>query len=409
MGSAETAMSVTLAELLERQTPVAWFEGVAIVQALCAVLVDLGDKASVPELRDIAIAPEGNLELLGAGPAGQPAVHRAGRVLTALVDQQHMPVPLRLLALAAVSPEPGYTSLRDLSTALEYFERPNRSEVVAGVCARAEQLPAAASGDRPAPLRVLEEPSPPPTVIPGRRKRRSVLAAGIAAGLLAAVASAWWLWDRPEGHWLRSGSHQVSRAVTAATDTVVSVAGGGLRAVKERLGTTTAEAAPPAPPAVSAPGAGRPQRRRAAALPSKPVGTTGRRPGQVVLSTLFAAAPRDPWQPAGLFLWADDLVVAVPMYGDSAVYTKSDPLVVPPELVRPRLPKLPPPGIRLEDLPRLELLVSISGEVESVKLMSPGAGVHPAMMLSAVKNWRFQPATRAGQPVRYRHVMWLTR
>jgi hypothetical protein len=37
-----------------------------------------------------------------------------------------------------------------------------------------------------------------------------------------------------------------------------------------------------------------------------------------------------------------------------------------------------------------------------VKLVSPGTGPRPAMMLSAVKAWRFQPATRGGQPVPYR-------
>jgi hypothetical protein len=123
----------------------------------------------------------------------------------------------------------------------------------------------------------------------------------------------------------------------------------------------------------------------------------------------MVAEPSDPWRVSALLPVTDPfLVIAEPFEQAPTIYTEADASVIPPELVRPRLPS-PARGVRLEDLPRLELLVSPTGEVESVKLMSAGAGVHPAMMLSAVKNWRFQPATLAGKPVRYRHTLWLTR
>jgi outer membrane biosynthesis protein TonB len=50
----------------------------------------------------------------------------------------------------------------------------------------------------------------------------------------------------------------------------------------------------------------------------------------------------------------------------------------------------------------VELLVSASGEVESVKLVSSGQATQPGMQLSAIKAWRYEPATLSGQPVRYR-------
>ena len=84
-------------------------------------------------------------------------------------------------------------------------------------------------------------------------------------------------------------------------------------------------------------------------------------------------------------------------------------MVVPPELVRPLAPKEPPPGARLEDFAEVEILVSATGEVERVKLLSPGTGSRPQMMLSAVKTWIFKPAMRGGQPVRYIHHMRLIR
>ena len=73
-----------------------------------------------------------------------------------------------------------------------------------------------------------------------------------------------------------------------------------------------------------------------------------------------------------------------------------------------RLPSAPSPGFRTGEPPEVEVVVSPAGEVESVKLLGQPTGVSPAMMLSAIKNWRFHPATRDGQPVRYRLVMRLT-
>lgn len=87
----------------------------------------------------------------------------------------------------------------------------------------------------------------------------------------------------------------------------------------------------------------------------------------------------------------------------TVVYSAADPQVVPPTLVSPRLPKAPPPGVRLEELPEVEFVISTTGDVESVKIVSAGTGAQPGMKLSAVKNWRFEPATRGGQAVRYRH------
>ena len=93
---------------------------------------------------------------------------------------------------------------------------------------------------------------------------------------------------------------------------------------------------------------------------------------------------------------------------DTTVYSNVDSEVVPPALVRLRLPVDPPKGMRSDALPEVEIVVSSSGEVESVKLVTEQAGVGPSMMLSAIKAWRFRPATRDGEPVRYRLRMRLT-
>jgi hypothetical protein len=101
-------------------------------------------------------------------------------------------------------------------------------------------------------------------------------------------------------------------------------------------------------------------------------------------------------------------VPADPALPDSKVDSAADAEVAPPALVRTRLPIEPSPGVRADELPEVEVVVSPAGEVESVKLLTPSAGVGAAMMLSAVKNWRFHPATRDGEPVRYRLLIRLT-
>ena len=265
---------------------------------------------------------------------------------------------------------------------------------MAGVYARYEQMPAPAPGVEVPPLPVLEESPKPSSAAPAWWRRRSVMAGGMAGlFLLIAIPLVWWLWDRPEGRWLREGTQHVSRAVTVATDAAVNAAGSGLRAVKERLGGTAAVAPPPEAVAAVPAARERTASRRPAPLRSKPV-TPLERPGVPPAPAIFLAQAPDPWQSAALLSLTDPfLVVAEPVEDDGPIYTAADTGVVPPELLRPRLPASPPPGVRLEDLPRLEILVSATGDVESVKLLSPGAGVYSAMMLSAVKNWRFQPAT----------------
>lgn len=93
---------------------------------------------------------------------------------------------------------------------------------------------------------------------------------------------------------------------------------------------------------------------------------------------------------------------------DTAVYSADSSDVTPPVPVRRMQPDTPPPGMRLQDLPLVEVLVSASGDVESVRLLSSSDTVFASGMVSVVKAWRFHPATRNGRPVRYRHRFNLT-
>ena len=50
----------------------------------------------------------------------------------------------------------------------------------------------------------------------------------------------------------------------------------------------------------------------------------------------------------------------------------------------------------------LELLITETGVVQRVKMLSPPARMPDIMLLSAAKNWKFQPALKDGRPVSYR-------
>ena len=66
------------------------------------------------------------------------------------------------------------------------------------------------------------------------------------------------------------------------------------------------------------------------------------------------------------------------------------------------------PDLTSEDVGLVEVVISETGEVERVKLISAPANVHESMLLSAIKAWHFVPAEKDGQAVRYRQVMPIT-
>jgi hypothetical protein len=88
------------------------------------------------------------------------------------------------------------------------------------------------------------------------------------------------------------------------------------------------------------------------------------------------------------------------------VYSSADTGVDPPVLSFPHL--LPPvvgPGGSGSIVNRMVVVVSAEGTVERVQLIEGPARMPDMMMLSGVKTWRFTPAFKDGEPVRYRTVI----
>jgi len=198
--------------------------------------------------------------------------------------------------------------------------------------------------------------------------------------VVVVVTTALWLWPPPDKQGASAGRDLATRPESAAVDKVAQAARGGILAVSRWLELAT-------------------DRPTAAAPASVDAGPTS--------ATSQKTAPRTA-RPTKLPRPPEATSRREPVTTDLTVYSAVDTEIVPPEFVRPQIPKDPPPGVRLEDLPMVELAVSATGEVKSVRLVTRPVRVLPAMMLSAVKHWRFRPALKDGHPVSYRLRLRLT-
>ena len=87
------------------------------------------------------------------------------------------------------------------------------------------------------------------------------------------------------------------------------------------------------------------------------------------------------------------------------LFDSNDVNVTPAVTIRLKLPTVADDAVWNENVGVVEAIVSASGDVEKVKLISPPESVHQAMILSAIKTWHFRPAERDGLPVRYRQLI----
>jgi len=92
---------------------------------------------------------------------------------------------------------------------------------------------------------------------------------------------------------------------------------------------------------------------------------------------------------------------ARPVGVDGRIYSQADEDVIPARLV-----KSPTSGPVFRNMAStvntMELIISKQGRVEEVKLTTPAKKMTDMLLLSGAKTWKFVPATKNGQPVRYR-------
>ena len=87
------------------------------------------------------------------------------------------------------------------------------------------------------------------------------------------------------------------------------------------------------------------------------------------------------------------------------VFSAEDPDVTPPVEIRRTMPVWTPPAptvARFEFRGTLEVVVDETGNVASAAIRKSTTPVYDAALLDAAKSWRYRPAIRNGEPVRYR-------
>ena len=109
--------------------------------------------------------------------------------------------------------------------------------------------------------------------------------------------------------------------------------------------------------------------------------------------------PDSPPEPAD----DDPLIVNRPSLADALmpIYSEEDNDVIPARLLTTQTSGPLFTGIR-PDMNTMELVISPAGRVETVRLMSQTKRMTDMLLLSGAKTWKFTPALRDGQPVRYK-------
>ena len=176
---------IRLDDLLARDVSVQWFEGVALVQALCRQLAPRsGADDMFPGVSQITFASDGTVTI--GGVAATRAVPEAGHLL-ARMRSDDAPVRLRLLVTQATAEDATSGSLHEFSESLAYFERPNPEAILSALHARAAVAPPARRQDAEIAEPVAERTPRASSREPRARKRRRPVVRAAAAILRLAV------------------------------------------------------------------------------------------------------------------------------------------------------------------------------------------------------------------------------
>ena len=366
-----------LDDILDRDIGIQWFEGIALVQAVCEQVLAHGRADAFPSAADIAVEADGSIAVLGHS-AG-PTVASAGRLLAGMIGDD-VPVRLRLAISEATATESPYRHLAAFSEALAYFERPERRALIAAVYARATAAPSRrVAGLKQAPVpEALPEGQKQQVRSPRRRPARALALGLLVAGTVVAA-----------GIWLAPRHPQMSVALSAL---VADIRPEQSLAPKEAVRVPSAQPQRPAKKVKL-----RAREERVTPNPAK----------------TYAASLLPDKRDAPPIMVFDEVLVVTASEPEEAtdvsgrdtrrVYSRDDGFVSAPRPVRPQLPPEPPFDPTVAPPTELELVIGETGLVENAKLTTRPRNVNEFMLVSAAKAWIFQPAELDGRPVTYRH------
>ena len=384
----------TVGDLLDIGLPLLWHEAVAVVQEVASHVSERG----IPALSNFLFNEDGTMTVDAAGAGRLPVVPVLGRLLQRLLPDD-APTALSAFARENSAEQPSHPTLDTFTAALGFFERPGRAAHLLGVASRLEQyIPPSTTEEELDRLRkkVVDGPAEPPKAAPAAR--RSIHPAYLAGGALAVlvVIAGVSLGARLPVGPVVSALSRLTSSPMLSSSTAAPVAA-----------QPTEEAAPgdvvngksesPAPHARAA------ERRKAVShrVPSPSVRNGVSPVGAVVTTSVTTLND---------FVSGDSSAtrVATPVESNrettarvdpARIYSSEDTGVTPAAFVRPQLPREPQPG---PTTGLFDLTVDETGNVVSVRLLSPTGRYHDRSLVSAAKAWRFRPALLEGRPVKYR-------
>ena len=441
--------SLRLDQILRREITITWLEGIAVMQTICR---DLPGKESpschFPLAMEVALTADGRVTPLRS-PSGTPGVVAAGRLLGELLQDGDVPVRLRLIQSESVASAPVFQTVKELSDALAYFERPDTPQLLQQLFARAAGIPdslnpsvdvvemddflpeeASTDGARASllsddderpdlkPRRLVQvdaagrppqDTMPPPHNRIQMRRNNLTIVAGLVG--LSVLASGAYLTYGREGA-IDPGAVEVDTAASSSTPAPAPTTGATVAPAPKRA-SGNAQAKPDARPRVdggieltdASSDFSRTKATSSAPHPSSPVAS-----GTDPAPSSSTVASIDPGTSLILPFIARETETErgpkVPPIVDESgelLYSRVNAEVRPPTAIRPHLPSEPPLDYAADHLMVLELVITGKGDVESVRLLTAPKTVNDFMIVSAAKAWLFAPAKLNGRPVKYRH------
>jgi hypothetical protein len=121
---------------------------------------------------------------------------------------------------------------------------------------------------------------------------------------------------------------------------------------------------------------------------------------------LSVAAAAPPPEPAKKEPVAAPAPPPVPQPDPNHVYTIDDAEVTAPVPVRQDVPRIPPALARqARDRGVLDLIIDERGRVVSLNVRVSVHPMYDTLLMTAARDWRYQPATLAGKPVKFRKLI----
>jgi hypothetical protein len=376
--------------------PLRFVDGIALVQAVCAsVKAKSGTNARMPALNGVLLAASGDVVTFSP-PTGQPAAQELARLLHRLVPAEATPPMGRLFVDRWANGDSA--DLAQFESELAYFARPNGRELLAAVHARSVGAVAPSA----------DLPTPPLPTTPTKARVRIPADNETPEERPARKQSAWVLW-------LQSHRRQLT---AAALVVITSVA---LTAVATWFWPPkTAEAAqlkgqagvPPDDEVANAPEVA-PVKTATGSASRKALGQRGGRPPAAPPRRLESQRAEGPpaTAPAVSGLVSGTALVEGPtanvpasLAPDTRIYSAADSGVEPPKLLSAEIVE----GLITSFPTRtnsVEAIINERGEVERVRMLGPPQRIPDVMLLSRMKEWLFEPASKAGSAVRYRLVL----